>query len=247
MAVVATALTVTPAFDGTKRMTLTGAIAANEFVAVTIVGAADGIAGMVFRLVSQCGRVEYARFPSDTTVDVWAVSGSDLTCTLDMNTTALRAFFACRGPQETAEAVALLENGTTNNLYGAGRVVIRNWVQNPLDPVAGATQMQAQITTIAGLLETHTHDATVEGETAFPHNNLTSREVTGCHPTIENNITALGASVEAAITASEAAAALTALIKDGGTFSQVTGASTLGQVKTLLNQIVVVVNGWRSI
>ena len=34
MAVVATALTITPLFDGTKRMTVSGTVAANETVAV---------------------------------------------------------------------------------------------------------------------------------------------------------------------------------------------------------------------
>ena len=44
----------------------------------------------------------------------------------------------------------------------------------------------------------------------------------------------------------DAAVAVTSLIQDGLEFSQVTGASTLGQVKSLLNQIVVVLNTWRQ-
>lgn len=205
MAVVPTALTVTPLFDGTKRMTVTGTVAVHETVAVTVVGVNDITdpnspvipAGLVLRLVSSCGRVEYARFPSETT-DAWTASGANATCALALNTANMLLLFRCAAGNETREVEAELGNGVTSNLYGRARLVLQNWIQNPLDPVAGSSQLQSQITVIAGLLETHQHDATAEGESSFPHNNLSNREVAGCHPMIESDIANLGLAVQAA-------------------------------------------------
>lgn len=187
MAIVATRLILTPTFDDTKRMTVTGAVAVNEKVAVTIVGVAVNGAvpdGMVLRIVSQSGRVEYARFPSADT-DTWTGSGSNATCTLDLATTNLRNVFALLCDDAVVEAEAKLENGTIDNLYGSGRVVIRNWIQNPLDPVAGSTQMQSEIDTLASQLATHQHDGS-EVSAQFPHNNLTGRDDPDAHPGIND-------------------------------------------------------------
>lgn len=267
MALVATALTVTPLSDGTKRMTITGSVAAYEKVAVTVVGVNDVTdplvpvlpAGLVLRLSSHCGRVEYARFPAGTG-DVWVADGANATCTLDLNTAAIAQLFRCAAQNDTREADVLLESGTADNLYGVARLLIRNWVQNPLDPVAGSLQMQAQIDTLTERIEEHQHDDEVEGEASFPHNNLSGRDVAGVHPTIEAGVagaalaahnaqaTADTASLNAsqAQATADAAVAVTSLIQDGLEFSQVTGASTLGQVKSLLNQIVAVLNTWRQ-
>jgi len=267
MAVVATALTITPLFDGTKRMTVSGTVAANETVAVRVVGVNDITVpetpvvptGLVLRLVSNCGRVEYARFPSETG-DTWTASGADATCSLALNTANMQLLFRCAAANETREVEVELGNGVTSNLYGRARMVLQNWIQNPLDPVAGSSQLQTQIDNLTTRIEEHQHDADVEGESSFPHNNLSGRDVAGVHPTIEAGVagaalaahnaqatadTAILNASQAQATA-DAAVAVTSLIQDGLEFSQVTGASTLGQVKSLLNQIVVVLNTWRQ-
>lgn len=195
MPVVPTALTITPLFDGTKRMTAVGAVAVHETVAVTVVGVNDVTVpetpvippGLVLRLVSQCGRTEYARFPSETT-DAWAASGANVTCNLALNTANMRLLFRCAAGNETREVEVELGNGVTSNLYGRTRIVLQNWIQNPLDPVAGSSQLQTQIDNLTTRIEEHQHDATVEGESAFPHNNLTERDSTGAHPTLEAGV-----------------------------------------------------------
>ena len=215
MPILPTQLTLTPSFDGTKKMAASGTIAVNERVALIVIGAAEIITGTVVRLVSTCGRVEYARFPSEST-DAWAVSGTNLTCTLNLNTANLRGVFRCRSSTVTCEADVLLENGVNDNLYGTARLVIRNWVQNPLDPVAGATQIQTQIDNLTARIAEHQHDGEVEGETAFPHNNLLGRSDTGCHPAIESQISdvalvAQGAANAAAVAGDNATVALEAV------------------------------------
>ncbi len=262
MAVVPTSLVITPLFDGLKGMTVVGSVAAPETVAVTVAGViTDGVVpeGMVLRLVSQCGRIEYARFPYNVE-DTWGIStsGTDATCELTLNTPALRTFFARLCDNATCEVLVKLENGTTNNLYGSGYTVIRNWIQNPLDPVAGSSQLQAQIDVLTGRIGTHQHDAS-EASASFPHNNLTGRDVTGVHPVMEDAIatarTAADTAQSTANTASsnattaletaQAAKAVTDVINDGGSMATLATSATLGQTKTLLNQLVTLVNSWR--
>lgn len=189
MSVVPTRMILTPAFDDTKRMTVQGAVAVNETVAVTVVGVVTGgivPAGMVLRLVSQCGRIEYARFPTNVG-DAWTVSNADATCNLLLNTRALQGSFHQLCSDAVVESEVKLENGVTNNLYASGRLVIRNWIQNPLSPVAGSGQMQAQIDVLTERIGTHRHDDGEESA-SFPHNNLSGRDVTGAHPTIESGV-----------------------------------------------------------
>jgi len=267
MALVATSLTITPISDGSKRMTVVGSVAVNERVAVTVVGVNDVTdpdnpvipSGLVLILTSPCGRREYARFPADTG-DAWAASGANATCTLNLATANLRAAFANACAQDTREGELRLESGTSDNLYGRATIVVSNWIQNPLDPVAGSTQIQTQIDNLTERIEGHQHNDAVEGESSFPHNNLTGRDDVGCHPAIESGVAGAALAAHnaqatadtAALNASQAqatadaAVAVTSLIQDGLEFSQVTGASTLGQVKSLLNQVVVVLNTWRQ-
>lgn len=267
MALVATSLTITPTSDGSKRMTAVGSVAVNERVAVTVVGVNDVTdpdspvipSGLVLILTSPCGRREYARFPADTG-DAWAASGANATCTLNLATANLRAAFANACAQDTREGELRLESGTSDNLYGRTTIVVSNWIQNPLDPVAGSTQIQTQIDNLTERIEGHQHNDAVEGESSFPHNNLTGRDDVGCHPAIESGVAGAALAAHnaqatadtAALNASQAqatadaAVAVTSLIQDGLEFSQVTGASTLGQVKSLLNQVVVVLNTWRQ-
>ena len=144
MALVATSLTITPISDGSKRMTAVGSVAVNERVAVTVVGVNDVTdpdnpvipSGLVLILTSPCGRREYARFPADTG-DAWAASGANATCTLNLATSNLRAAFANACAQDTREGELRLESSASDNLYGRATLVMSNWIQNPLDPVAG--------------------------------------------------------------------------------------------------------------
>lgn len=260
MAVVATWLTLTPLFDGTKGMTVQGSVAAYETVAVTVTGVAvnDAVpAGLVLRVVSHCGRFEYARFPY-VDGDAWTGSGSNATCSLVLNTSAIRDVFRDLCDSDTCEVQLKLENGATNNLYGVGRTEIRNWVQNPLDPVAGSLQMQAQLDVLTERIGGHQHDGDAESA-SFPHNNLTDRDAAGAHPAIEGAIATLstsvgtaqstaevaGANASTALETAEAAKDVTDTIQDGGTFSLVASNGTLAQTKTLLNQIAVLLNTWR--
>lgn len=266
MAVVATALTITPLFDGTKRMTVSGTVAVNETVAVTVVGVNDITVpetpviptGLILRLVSNCGRVEYARFPSETG-DTWTASGADATCSLALNTANMQLLFRCAAGNETREVEVELGNGVTSNLYGRARMVLQNWIQNPLDPVAGSSQLQTQIDNLTTRIEEHQHDADVEGESSFPHNNLTGRDDAGCHPTIESGVVGAlaaaataqgtaevaGANATTALETAQEALEIKTLIQDGVVLSQVAAASKLSDVKALLNSIVTVLNAWR--
>lgn len=256
---VATSLLLTPAFDAQKQLAIVGGAAVNERVAVTIVNVEDVAAsGLVLRLVSTCGRIEYARFPSLST-DVWTVDGTNTTGTLDLNTAALRAAFRFRRIDDTIAVDVFVENGTTDNLYARGTLIIGNWPQNPLDPVAGSSQLQTQIDNLTTRIEEHRHDDTVEGESSFPHNNLTGRDAPGCHPTIESGIVGAlaaaataqgtadvaGANATTALETAQEALEIKTLIQDGVALSQVAAASKLSDVKALLNSIVTVLNAWR--
>ena len=266
MAVVATALTVTPLFNGTKQMTLSGTVAVNETVAVTVAGVNDVTdpdnpvipAGLVLRLISMCGRVEYARFPSEIG-DVWTAAGANVTCSLALNTANMLQLFRCAAGNDTREVEVELGNGVTSNLYGRARLLLQNWIQNPLDPVAGSSQIQTQIDNLTTRIEEHQHNAGTEGESAFPHNNLTGRDASGCHPTIESGVAGAAAAAAAAQGTADVASAnattaletaqsaleIKTLIQDGVELSQVVAASKLSDVKTLLNAVVTVLNTWR--
>jgi len=222
---------------------------------------ADGAlpAGTVLRMVSQCGRIEYARFPANAG-DVWGVSDADATCTLQLNTKALQGVFHQLCDDATVEAGVKLENGPTNNLYASGRTVIRNWIQNQRSPVAGSSQLQAQLDVLTGRIESHQHDDG-EASASFPHNNLLARDVAGCHPALEAVAagarsaanTAQSAADTANANASEAlevaqrAAGVTDAIQDAGAFTLATADSKRSEERALLNQIAVWLNARRQV
>lgn len=256
MAVVPTALTLTPTFEN-KQVTVDGVIAVNERVALTVVGvvASDVIPdGLTVRITSPCGRVEYARFPFDED-DVWGSSGDDATATLILNTTPLQTAFWYKCADDTVDAKVWVENGAADNLYATSFMLIHNWVQNPVDPVAGSSRMQTQIDTISDLLEVHQHD-TDDGTLPFAHNNLSGRNEPGVHPGLASDIagaqnTADLASATANTASSNASTALniaqgakgvTDLITDGGGFATLDGNSSHGDTKSLVNQIVAWLN-----
>jgi hypothetical protein len=256
MAIVPTYLTVTPTFAN-KQVSTVGTIAVNEKVALTVVGVVDIAApvvppGLVLRLTSPSGATEYARFPFETG-DTWTISGADVTCDLLLNTEELQALFLYQCANVTKEAKILLESGTTDNLYAEGRLLIRNWVQNPVDPTAGTAKIQAQIDVISGLLETHQHDDDAEGESDFPHNNLSDRDAAGVHPTIEAGIVSAASVAAQALSEvqtlennTEAARDLATLMQDDGVFTKAVAADSPGDVKLLLNALITVLNTWRE-
>lgn len=254
MAVVPTAITVTPLFDGTKQMTVLGTMAVEEHVAVTVTGVVDTTdaqspivpEGLVLLLVSETGRIEYARFPSETG-ETWGTSGSNATCTLKLNTTALQHHFYRLSDTDVCGAELRLENGTTNNLYGRAYVGIQNWRQNPLSPVAGSGLLQAQLDVLTTRIGAHQHDDS-EGSASFPHNNLTGRDAVGAHPALE--ATAAGAAAAVAVNAS----AITALqankankpaqsvLDDMAALAEVPSEFTDNQLKTKVNMIIGFIN-----
>ena len=258
MDAVPTSLTLTPLFDGMKQMTVEGSVALYEKVSVTAVGVADVAANLILTVTSQCGRYEYARFPTNVG-DTWTVSGSDLTCTLNLDTPALRTRFRQMCLDEALPARLLLSNSATSNLYAVGGTVLMGWPQNPADPVAGSLQLQTQIDNLTARIAEHQHDDS-EGSASFPHNNLTGRDVAGAHPAIEANVSDValaaanaqsaaataGANADAALALAQQAVGVTAVIQDGGTLGHVGASNTLAQTKALLNAVVDLLNAWRA-
>jgi hypothetical protein len=164
----------------------------------------------------------------------------------------LQALFLYQCANATEEAKLYLESGSTDNLYADGRVQIRNWVQNPVDPTAGSAQIQAQLDVISGLLETHQHDDAVAGESSFPHNNLSDRDVAGVHPVIEAGVASAVSVAAQALSEvqtlennTEAARDLATLMQDDGVFTKAVAADSPGDVKLLLNALITVLNTWR--
>lgn len=264
MSIVPTYLKIKPTFEN-KVLEIEGSVAVYEKVAlnvVDIVSAGASIEGLVVRFTSTCGHMEYARFPQGD--EEWVVSGDDLTGVLDLNTVSLRRMFSHTPMAQTLGALVLLEDKNADNIYGVSGISIRNWVQNPTNPVAGSTQIQDQIDTLSQRLENHQHDDGVEGERSFPHNNLSGRDEVGAHPALEQRIdsaenatqlahnaatTANANAITALETALEAAGDVDGIIeqiRDGMSFTPVTGSSTLGEVKNLLNQVANLLNTWRN-
>ena len=125
MAIVNTYLTVTPTWEN-KRLTVTGSASVRESVALTIVGCGADTS-VVFKLSSENGRVDYAKFPN-AVGDAWVVSGSDLTGTLNLNTDLLVAAFAPWGPDDRLSLVCTVASATDSNLFAKGCIQIGNWM-----------------------------------------------------------------------------------------------------------------------
>ncbi len=266
MAVVPTSLIVTPVFTN-KRLSTQGAIAVYEKVALTVVGVVDVTdpddpiipPGLVLRITSLGGRIEYARFPV-AAGDAWEVSDENAVGTLSLNTAELISHFACRYSDAVCEAEIKLEDSIEDNLYATGPILIRNWVQNSLEPVAGASQIQNAIDALMVRLEAHQHDGDTEGESSFPHNNLSGRDAEGVHPALESTVAgavsvadqALATATVASDNASQALAdvaplaVLAELIQDGGAIGELSAASSLGNTKLVVNQILTLLNTWRA-
>ena len=157
MSITLSYLTVTPTWDR-KTLTLAGDVAVREAVALTIVGCATDTS-VVFKMSSEDGRVDYAKFPNEDT-DAWTPSGSDLTGTLSLNTDLLVAAFAGLGPMDTITLVCTVASRTSSNLFALGQKCVKNWMEDADDPVAYSTPLADDIEQLQEDFAAHTHDGT---------------------------------------------------------------------------------------
>lgn len=171
-----TYLTLTPTWAN-KGMTVTGgAPAVWEKVNLRVVGAAtveggipDGFIVRVIPVGHTCGAlppwhaavaavptpVEYARFPLAAD-DVWTVDGADLTAVLELGTEALEAVFGGTPADSQVEVRIVAESASADNLYAMGRLIIRNWLQDGADPVAGSSALKLRVDALETGMEAET-------------------------------------------------------------------------------------------
>jgi hypothetical protein len=168
MSITNTYLTVTPTWEN-KRLTVAGSASVRESVALTIVGCGADTS-VVFKLSSENGRVDYAKFPNADT-DAWVVDGDDLTGTLNLNTDLLVAAFAPWGPDDRLSLVFTVASATDSNLFSKGCIQIGNWMEDADDPVAYSTPLADAIDELTTDFEEHTHDGTDAPQVA--HEELT--------------------------------------------------------------------------
>lgn len=159
MAITNSYLTVTPTWVN-KRLTIDGSASVRESVALKIVGCSADTS-VVFKLSSEDGRVDYAKFPN-AAGDAWTVAegSADLTGTLNLNTDLLVAAFASLGPDDRIDLVCTVASATNSNLFALGHKQIGNWMENVDDPVAYSTPLADDIASLTEDFEAHTHDGT---------------------------------------------------------------------------------------
>ena len=165
MALQPTALTLTPEWVDKRLSIVGGSPAVHEKVEITLTGGATALGAVPSNLVlrihspgsaswptwhplytasGNAQPLEFARFPL-TSTDAWAVSGDNLTCTIDLDTAALIAVFGNRSYDAIIDAVAVIESGAADNLYAVGRLRIRNWIINTGDPVLGSSVLKTRV------------------------------------------------------------------------------------------------------
>lgn len=150
-------LTVTPTWES-KRLTIAGSVSVRESVALTIVGCGTDTS-VVFKLSSENGRVDYAKFPNEVG-DAWQVNGDNLTATLNLNTDLLVAAFAPWGPDDRLPLTCSVASATNSNLYAKGCIQIGNWMEDVDDPVAYSTPLADAIDALKLAFAAHDHDGT---------------------------------------------------------------------------------------
>lgn len=116
-----TTLTITPDI-AKKKLKLAGTVASGEKVAVTIVGFGT-MPVENLRLRVMIGNVTVGYFPLEDE-DEWTVSGSDLSCTLNLFTEQAERW--CRFG---ADVLFMLEDIGTPQLYGVANKDILPWVK----------------------------------------------------------------------------------------------------------------------
>jgi len=162
MPVTPTALTVTPSWSG-KRLTIVGDASVRETVALTLVDCADDTS-IVFKISSEDGRVNYAKFPAGTG-DEWTVDGNNLTASLSLNTDLMVAAFSGLGADDRLPLLVTVASATNSNLYAKGCKQFGNWIESTTDPVAYTTPLAARVATLEDSLDSlegafaaHTHN-----------------------------------------------------------------------------------------
>lgn len=122
-----TTLTITPN-EEKKRLKLAGTVASGEKVAVTVVGYGEKSTENL-RLRVMAGGCPVGLFPLED-ADAWEVSGSDLTCNLNLFTE--QAEKLCKFG---ATVCVILEDIATPQLYGASEMTLLPWVKLADDDV----------------------------------------------------------------------------------------------------------------
>lgn len=245
-------LTVTPTWDN-KRLTIIGAASVRESVTLTLIGCGTDTS-IVFKLSSENGRVDYAKFPN-ATGDAWTVSGSDLIGTLNLNTDLLVAAFAPWGPEDRIDLVCTVASATNSNLYALGHKCIGNWMEDTDDPVAYSTPLKDAIDELTEDFGAHTHDGTDAPKVS--HTDLTDIGA-NTHPQIDSALTGIAASIVTLTSGvgtnasnitnlSDAVTALdTAAVKNAD-FAAVDaladGTPTMKLLKTKINEILAILKG----
>lgn len=208
-----TTLKITPLSN--KSASVTGIVVVVEPVSVTLVGLAAYISTPnQLRIRLRSKGIDIARFP-EKDGDVWTVSGSDATCTLDTNTVqALSIFGSGCCTMGSRECTVLVEKITAPKaLFCSATINIKNWPQvsgadvpynlatwpDDLAAVEDALADQVQA------FESHSH--TAGSPTQVSHGDLLNAgSVT--HAVLETSIAALEASM------TEAEGEITVLQKD---------------------------------
>lgn len=164
MAVTLTTMTLTPTWSG-KGLTVSGDASVRESVLLRVAGCGDDTS-VVVKIVSDNGRVEYAKYPF-AAGDVWTVDGEDLTGTINLNTVPMVAAFGPYGPLDKLGFVIVVASATNSNLYAKACKQFGNWVESDEDPVAYSTPLADDVATLQEDLDAleasfaaHTHNGT---------------------------------------------------------------------------------------
>ena len=245
MSITPSYLNVTPTWSK-KKLTLDGDIAVRESVALTIVGCATDTS-IVFKLSSEDGRVDYAKFPN-AEGDAWVVSGSDLTATLNLNTDLLVAAFASLGPEDKIDLICTLASATASNLFALGHQCVWNWMEDADDPVAYSTPLADAIDELTEAFEEHTHDGTDAPK--VDHDDLDNKGV-NTHGQIDAALSSIAASIVTltggvATNAGNIATLDTTTLKKAsfaGVTALPTGTTTTKQLREKLNEILAILKG----
>jgi len=191
MSVTQSFLTITPTWEN-KKLTVTGYASVRESVVLRIVGCADDTS-IVFKLSSENGRVDYAKFPNAVD-DAWTVDeeNGDLVGTLNLNTDLLVAAFAPWGPEDRIDLICTVASKTNSNLYALGHKQIGNWMENTDDPIAFSTPLADDISDLEQAFGSHDHDGS--NSPKVDHANLIGKGF-NTHDQIDSALTEISSTV----------------------------------------------------
>lgn len=217
--------------------------------------------------------IEFARFPLLAS-DVWVLSGTSLTCTLNLDTVALGAVFKDRPYNADVEAIVVVESAEDENLCAIGQIRIRNWIINTEDPVQGSSVLKTRVDALVAALDNEAIARAAADDAEAVERVLTDSVLTG---RINESATAANLSQEIADRGAadlvetqnrtaadialqnffsgaiadvhamaERAAAVTDLMQDGLTIEQVTDETDQETIRGIINQLVALTNLWRQ-